>query len=178
VEGARVLEADTFEALAPLPDPPGWLQASVFRVPAIEGTRSKPGIPHAEDLFLLLQIYARARAAFIDEPLVELRRHGRNSYRSADQIRSAVVSVLTQVLADVELSEHHRAILERRIGAEHCRRGWRYFWDRDALRAARHYAEALRWPGSRMNALAHLAMLPAVPFLPRLARGFDETDLA
>jgi glycosyltransferase involved in cell wall biosynthesis len=174
VPGARVLEGDTFAALAPLPDPPRWLQASVLRVRSIAGALSKPGIPNAEDLFLILQIYARARAAFINAPLVELRRHGNNSYRTHDQIRTAVVSVLKQVYSDVELSDHHRDVLRRRIGAEHCRRGWRYFWDRDVRRSAQHYAESLRWPGSRLNALAHLALLPAVPFLPRRGGGFEE----
>lgn len=175
VPSARVLAGDTFEALAPLPDPPGWLQASVIRVTSIAGALSKPGIPNAEDLFLILQIYSRTRAAYIDEPLVEVRRHGNNSYRSSDQIRSAVVSVLQQVYADVDLPDRYREVLRRRIGAEYCRRGWRYFWGGDVKQAAQHYTEALEWPGSRMNALAHLALLPAVPFLPRRESGFQES---
>lgn len=174
VPGARVIEMDTFEALAPLPDPPGWLQASVLRTKTMDGALSKPGIPNAEDLFLILQVYSRTRAAFIDEPLVEVRRHGNNSYRGLDQIRSAVVSVLQQVYADVDLPERHRQVLRERIGAEYCRRGWRYFWDREMRAAAGQYAKALRWPGSRLNALSHLALLPAVPFLPRRHRDFKE----
>jgi hypothetical protein len=165
---------DTFTALTPLSDPPGWLQASVLRTRSIDGALSKPGIPNAEDLFLILQIYARTRAAYIDTPLVELRRHGNNSYRSHDQIRTAVMSVLKQVYSDVKLSDHHRDVLRRRIGAEYCRRGWRYFWDRDVGQAAQHYRESLQWPGSRLNAMAHLALLPVVPILPRRGAGFEE----
>lgn len=174
VPGAHVILDDTFAALAPSPDPPGWLQASVFRRVAIDGTRSREGIPNAEDLYLLLQIYACTRAAFIDDVLVEIRRHGRNSYRNHDQIRNAVLRVLQLVHEDIALSPAHRRILEERIGAEQCRRGWRYFWDGDVPSAARHYFAALKWPGSRLNAAGHLALLPAVPFLPHKVAGFEE----
>ncbi len=172
--GARVLTVDTFEALAPLPDPPGWLQASMLRVAAIRGSMSKAGIPNAEDLYLILQVYSRTRAAYIDEPLVEIRRHGNNSYKSHDQIRTAVLSVMKQVYEEVDLPPHHREVLRRRIGADYCRRGWRYFWGGDMRKAATHYVESLKWPGSRLNALTHLALLPAVPFLPHRAESFDE----
>lgn len=172
--GAWVIEGDTFAALTPAPDPPGWLQASVFRQSAIANTRSKAGVPNAEDLYLILQVYACTRAAFIDDVLVEIRRHGANSYRNNDTIRAAVIKVLHLVYRDVPLSPEHRAVLRRRIGAEHCRRGWRYFWDGAPATAAHHYLEALKWPGSRVTALAHLAAIPFVPFLPRKDSGFDD----
>ncbi len=55
---ARVVEMDTFAALAPSTALPGWLQASVFRRSALEGRRCDPRLKAAEDLFLLLQVYA------------------------------------------------------------------------------------------------------------------------
>lgn len=174
IPGARVLTVDTFDALAPLPDPPGWLQASLLRMDTVREAHSKAGIPNAEDLYLILQVYSRTKAAYIDEPLVEIRRHGNNSYRSHDQIRNAVVSVLKQVYEEVDLPAHHREVLRRRIGAEHCRRGWRYFWDGEVQQAAAHYAQSLKWPGSRLNAVVHLALLPTVPFLPRRVEAFEE----
>lgn len=173
VPGAWVVEGDTFTALTPAPDPPGWLQASVFRQSAIARAHSKAGVPNAEDLYLILQAYACARkSAFIDEVLVEIRRHGANSYRNNDTIREAVIKVLHLVHRDIPLSAEHRAVLSRRIGAEHCRRGWRYFWDGAPAAASQHYMEALKWPGSRITALWHLAAIPLVPLLPRKQSGF------
>lgn len=181
VPGAWIIEGDTFAALTPAPDPPGWLQASVFRQSAIAKAHSKAGVPNAEDLYLILQAYACARsAAFIDEVLVEIRRHGANSYRNNDTIRTAVIKVLHLVHDEIELSPEHRAVLQRRIGAEHCRRGWRYFWGGAPAAAAQQYLEALKWPGSRLSALCHLAAIPVVPFLRRRESGFEDhpTDAA
>ena len=159
---------DTFAALAPCPDVPGWMQASLYRRAAMEGCQSKQGVRPAEDLYLLLQIYARGMpVAFLDEVLVEVRRHGKNSYNSGDQIRDAVLRTLLLVDADITLSASQREILHRRIGNEYCRRGWRYFWSHDARKAASYYAKALSWPGTKPAGLSHLAMLPLLPLLPR-----------
>ena len=89
-----------------------------------------------------------------------------------DTIREAVIKVLHLVHRDILLSAEHRAVLSRRIGAEHCRRGWRYFWDGAPAAASQHYMEALKWPGSRITALWHLAAIPLVPLLPRKQSGF------
>lgn len=165
--GARVIEGDAFAALAPCAEMPGWIQATVHRKTVLEGMRPKLGAMDAEDLYFQLQVYVRARAAFIAEPLVEVRRHGSNSYTSSDQVRDGVLSVVQEVERVVPLTASQRRVLRRRIGSEFCRRGYRWFWAHDAVRAASYYLQALRWPGSRMNALAHLAALPALPLLPR-----------
>ena len=137
------------------------------RKSALEAVRPKPGSMDAEDLYLQLQVYAKGRAAFIDEPLVEVRRHGANSYTSSDQIREAVLRAVELAARDLPFAPAHLAVVRRRVGFECCRRGHRYFWSHDLGRAARYYARALGWPGSRLNALAHLIALPAVPLLPR-----------
>ena len=164
---ARVIEGDAFAALAPCAEMPCWIQASVHRKSALEGVRPKPGSMDAEDLYLQLQVYSRGGAAFIDEPLVEVRRHGANSYTNSDQIREAVLDVLREIERGGTLTPAQRAVLRRRIGVEYCARGYRYFWTHDARRAARYYAEALRWPGTWWSALKHLAALPLLPLLPR-----------
>lgn len=170
---AQVIEMDTFAALGPCPDLPGWMQASVYRRAVMEGCISKQGIRPAEDLYLILQIYARGmRAAFIDEVLVEVRRHGKNSYNNGDQIREAVLRTLHLVDADIPLSPEHREILHRRIGNEYCRRGWRHFWSHDTDRARQYYTDALAWPGTKFSAWTHLAMLPLLPLLPRREPAF------
>jgi glycosyltransferase involved in cell wall biosynthesis len=165
--GAFVLDGDAFALLAPLGELPGWVQATVLRRAVVEGLRPKPGGMDAEDLYMQLQVYRRARGAFVDAPLVEVRRHGTNSYGSGDRIREGVLEVVQLALRDPGLAPAHRAVLARRVGAEWRRRGYRWFWSHDAGRAARHYANALRWPGGRLNALVHLACLPLLPLLPR-----------
>lgn len=170
---ARVIEMDPFAALAPSTSLPGWLQASVFRRAALEGRWSNPGLRSAEDLYLILQVYAGGMpAAFIDEVLVEVRRHGRNSYASGDYIQSAVLKSVLCFKASVPLTAAQQVILHRRIGREYCALGWRHFWKHDAVKAARFYAGALRWPGGRLKAIAHLALLPFLPLLPRREPGF------
>ncbi len=170
---ARVIEMDTFAALAPCPDLPGWMQASLYRRSAMEGCVSKRGIRPAEDLYLILQIYARGMpAAYLDEVLVEVRRHGNNSYSNSDEIREAVLRTLLLVDEDISLTPAQRAILHRRIGDEYCRRGWRHFWSHDAGRARQYYTDALSWPGTRAAALGHLAMLPILPLLPKREPAF------
>lgn len=170
---ARVIEMDVFAALAPSTSLPGWLQASVFRRSALEGRRCDPRLASAEDLFLLLQVYAAAtRVAYLDEVLVEVRRHGQNSYASGEQMQHAVLATIHAVDADIPLTTSQRAILRRRIAAEYCALGWRHFWQHDAGKATRSYSQALRWPGHRFNALAHLALMPLLPLLPHRETGF------
>jgi glycosyltransferase involved in cell wall biosynthesis len=170
---AQVIQMDTFAALGPCPDLPGWMQASLYRRAVMEGCMSKQGIRPAEDLYLILQIYARGMpTAFIDEVLVEVRRHGKNSYTNSDQIREAVLRTLHLVDTDIALSPDQRAILHRRIGDEYLRRGWRHFWSHDADRARQYYQKALAWPGTKLVAWTHLAMLPFLPLLPRREPAF------
>jgi glycosyltransferase involved in cell wall biosynthesis len=165
--GGRVIEGDAFDALAPIGELPCWIQATVHRRSALLGLRPKPGTMDAEDLYFQLQVYDKGGAAYIDEPLVEVRRHGANSYTSSDQIREGVLRAVELAARDLPFAPAHRAVVRRRVGFECCRRGHRYFWSHDLGRAARYYARALGWPGSRLNALAHLIALPAVPLLPR-----------
>jgi glycosyltransferase involved in cell wall biosynthesis len=166
--GARVIEMDPFAALAPSTSLPGWLQASVFRRATLEGRWSSPHLKSAEDLYLILQVYAGGKPiAFLDEVLVEVRRHGKNSYVSGDYIQNATLQSVLAFMAEIPLTDPQRAILRRRIAAEHCALGWRYFWQHDAGKAVSFYGRALLWPGRRLSALAHLALLPVLPLLPR-----------
>ena len=164
----RVITMDPFAALVPCADLPCWLQATVQRRAVLEGCWSHTGLKSAEDLFLILQAYAKGMpAAYVNEVLTEVRRHGSNSYRNGDHIREAVLRTLLAADRELALTESQRAILHRRIGQEHCRRGWRYFWSHDAREAASYYARALAWPGTTLSALSHLALLPVLPLLPR-----------
>jgi glycosyltransferase involved in cell wall biosynthesis len=164
---ARVLTRDTFAALTPFRDMPCWLQASVFRREALDGLRMRRDVQAGEDLYIMLQVYTRARAALIDAALVEVRRHGGNSYSSHDQIRTGILRVVHLALEDLSLTEAQAETLRRRIGSEYLSRGWRHFWAHQPLDAARYYSQALAWPGTRLGALSHLALMPILPLLPR-----------
>jgi cellulose synthase/poly-beta-1,6-N-acetylglucosamine synthase-like glycosyltransferase len=143
---ARVVEMDAFAALAPSTALPGWLQASVFRRAALEGRRCDPRLKAAEDLFLLLQVYAGGtRVAFLEEVLVEVRRHGQNSYATGEQIQNAVIESVLFVDADIPLTASQQAILRRRIAnrvlrprlaaflASRCRQGCAIVWSSAAV---------------------------------------------
>ena len=170
---ARVIEMDAFAALAPSTSLPGWLQASVFRRTALDGRWFNPRLRLAEDLVLIMQVYASGMpVAFLEEVLVEVRRHGSNSYLTGEEIQNAVLAAVLSLEAEAILSTSQQAILRRRIAAEYCALGWRHFWQHDTRKAAAFYSRALRWPGHRLNALAHLAVLPVLPLLPRREPGF------
>ena len=165
--GAKVILGDAFAALVPFAEMPCWMQATVHRKSVLTDLQPKPGGMEAEDLYFQMQVYARGGAAFIDDPLVEVRRHGANSYSNSDQIREGVLAVVQQLERTIPLTPSQRGVLRRRIGKEFSRRGYRYFWAHDVRQAASHYVRALRWPGTWRSALVHLALLPALPLLPR-----------
>jgi hypothetical protein len=128
----------------------------------------------AEDLFLLLQVYASGtRVAFLEEVLVEVRRHGQNSYATGEQIQNAVIESILFIIADIPLTASQQGILRRRIATEYCALGWRHFWRHDTDKAARSYGRALLWPGRRLNALVHLVLMPLLP-LCRTAKPASE----
>ena len=108
---------------------PGWLQASVFRRTALDGRWFNPRLRVAEDLVLIMQVYASGMpVAFLEEVLVEVRRHGSNSYLTGEEIQNAVLAAVLSLEAEAILSTSQQAILRRRIAAEYCALGWRHFW--------------------------------------------------
>lgn len=164
---SRVIEADPFCSLIGFSEGPAWVQATVYRRELLRDLRFKAGVSLAEDLHFQAHAYLKGSAAFIRDPLVEVRWHGGNSYASSDIMRAAVLDVVRQLDDELPLDSLRRAALRRRIGSEYASRGNRYFWAHRPLQAARFYIMALRWPGSRVSSLKHLAALPILPFLPR-----------
>lgn len=174
--GARVIEGDTFlhmtalPLLAPLP-PTAVLRAGVARA-----ARWPEGVHHCTDLYYFLQVYRLTRIAYLDEPLVEVRRHGSNSYSTALETQHHFLRVLDIVEGEPLSREHHDAI-RRAIGRKWTGVGYYHFWNRSPLKAGAAYLRALAYPGSRANALKHLALLPLVPVLPPRSRqgpAFDD----
>jgi hypothetical protein len=123
----------------------------------------------AEDLYFVLRMYDTARGAFIDDPLLEVRRHASNSFRRADALLMPDLDALTRALTTVT-APIRRAALRRRIGHSWLRAGYHYFWTGRSGHAAWAYAHALAYPGGRRTALAHLAATPLAPILARRKR--------
>lgn len=163
--GGRVITADAFTTLVSFGQFPAWLQTVLLRAQCVRGIQFPPGIPTSQDLHYMLQVYERVQAGYIAEPLAEVRRHGRNSYRTAHQKLEADLRILS-MLAHRPLKPEHREALWRRLGRAWCGDGYYHFRKRDPVGAARAYIRSLAYPGSRWNALKHLAALPAITLLP------------
>jgi len=162
--GGRVIEADAFAALAPILHLPAWPSTTMVRARDAGAVRFPPGVRLCEDLHYMLRLYPHVRAAYIDEPLAELRRHGRNSFGSFVEIGNAAVGVLKAAVEEPHPDEH-RAILRQRIGRHLVELAYVHFHGRSPILAAGAALRALRFPGSRTGALTRLAMLPVLPLV-------------
>jgi len=162
--GGRVLLGDGFAAALDMAQFPAYLQATVVRADAASGVRFPPGIAQADDLFFMLQVYQRGAAAFIPEPLVEVRRHQSNSYRDLMTKVEADLAVL-RMLARRPMSAKHAALIHRRVGRAWLGLAYHYFHDRRPFSSARASIHALGHCGSRLGGLKRLALLPALPLL-------------
>jgi glycosyltransferase involved in cell wall biosynthesis len=167
--GGRVVEADTFTSLVELRQFPAWPSTVMVRRSAVRDVRFPPGVRLCADLHYMLRVYPIVKAAYIDEPLAELRRHGNNSYGSLTEINDAAVEVLKNVSGE-RLSPEHAAALDRRLGRELVDLAYLHFHLRDARQAAAASVRALRYPGYRRDALQRLAMIPLIPVLADASR--------
>jgi len=167
--GGRVIEADTFSSLAELRQFPAWPSTVMVRRSMVGEIRFPPGVRLCADLHYMLRVYPGVKAAYLDEPLAELRRHGNNSYSSVTEINQAAVEVLHSVSKE-ELSPDHAGVLNRRLGREFVDLAYLHYHLRDPRRAAVASVRALRYPGYRRNALTRLAMIPLIRVLADASR--------
>ncbi|MGE5093035.1 MAG: glycosyltransferase family 2 protein [Bacillota bacterium] len=167
-EGAVIVE-DAFAALAPLRQLPAWIQTSLLRAAATADLRFPEGIRLAEDLHYIMRAYLRGRAAYIAEPLVAVRRHEQNSYRTHAEMLRPVIRVL-ELLQREPLAPPHRSALRLRTGRAWLELAHFHFWDGSPLTAAVAYARAAWFPGHRGNALLHLVATPVLPALRKRLR--------
>jgi hypothetical protein len=109
----------------------------------------------------------RVRAAFIAEPLAELRRHGGNSYASLLEIGAAAAAVPCRPRPTSRgIRTHQRQVLRHGGWAgELTGLAYAHFHLRNARAAAWAAARAMRFPGSRGAALRRLALIPALPLI-------------
>ncbi len=111
----RVILGSAFEALVGCPQLPCWTQTMLARAALVRGIAFPPDMRLSQDLYYVLNVYRVAAGAYIAEPLVEVRRHGGNSYRHAFEKIRPDIEALTRTLATVTNSRE-RTALRRRLG--------------------------------------------------------------
>jgi len=164
---ASVLQVDTVVGLAATNQFPAWIQTVLLRAETVRGIEFPPDMRLSQDYCYMLRVYSVTVAAFIADPLVEVRRHRRNSYTRADEKLEPDIVALTRVSREL-LREPHRRALRQRLGRAYLALGHHHFWHGHVVAAAAAYTAALFLPRSRMNALKHLIMLPVAPVLCRM----------
>jgi len=170
VDDGYLIEGDTFEKLVRVPILPSWVQTSMLRKSPVADIRFPPGVRLNEDLQYMLQVYRRVRAGFLDKPLVDVRRHGENSFAHADEMLDPQIGVLTAI-GELDLTPGQREALRWRLGAVHRALGYRSFWRGQPHEALKSYPKALAFPGKKLNALKYLAALPLSGAIRLLGKG-------
>jgi glycosyltransferase involved in cell wall biosynthesis len=160
---ARVIEIDALVGLVSTRQFPAWIQTALIRAECTHGIEFPEDMRLSQDYCYMLRIYSVARAAFIRQPLVEVRRHASNSYRRPEEKLRPDIDALTRVSREVR-DPAQRDAVRRRLGRAWLSLGHHHFWRGEAAPAVGAYIEAIQLPGSKLNALKHLAALPLLPF--------------
>lgn len=166
---ARIITGDAFATLLSFNHFPAWLQTLMLRRELVRDIQFPEDVGLSQDMYFMLRVYQQGLAGFISEPLVEVRRHGGNSYSALLEKLHADLNVLRRFQRE-PLSKPRKAALRRKIGSAWSSLGYYHFNTRSPVRAGNAYGRALMYPGRRRSAVQHLAALPAVPFLSTSAK--------
>jgi len=164
--GGRVIECDALCGLAPLPQLPCWTQTIVLRADLVRGIAFPPDMRLSQDLYYILNVYRVARAAYIEDTLVDVRRHKANSYRRADAKILPDIEAVTRALVTAQ-DPQHQIVLRQRLGKAWLSAGYHFFWAGRFPAAFRAYCHALRYPGARGRAITRLLASPLAPLISR-----------
>lgn len=160
--GGRRITTDAFCAFVDFFDPPAWLQTMLFRRRVLEGIRFVPGMRLCQDTHFGLRVYQRTGAAYMEEPLVEVRRHGANLTLDIPEMAHAKVHAFRMLEAE-PLTPEQRTVLRRRIGRAWVESGQWALKQRRPLFAVKAFGRALGYSGARRRALMNLVVLPVHP---------------
>lgn len=164
--GRRVL-ANGFETFVLFSEFPTYIQSCLFRASTLEGLRfpewrpDRPGMRFdmSEDSYFCLRAYERAAVGYIEEPLVEIRRHGGNITASLNELPHARLAVLRLLEKDPHSPDARRA-LRRRLGRGWVDAGRSHLRNGRPRAALRSFVTALRYPGFRHSATKSLVLFP------------------
>ena len=157
--GGRVITGDAFSALIDFENAPSWLPAVSFRTSLVAPLRFDVRLSLCEDLPYSFSAYRAADVAFIAEPLVHVRRHGKNATSNVQAIPGAMYEAL-RLLDDVSLTPSQRHALNARLSRSLIRLGRQAALEGRVREALDHYAAAAA-RGPRWGSLVkHLALTP------------------
>jgi len=158
--GGLVIESDTFTSLVGTSQFATWIQTVLMRADQTQAVRYPADMRLSQDLCYMLRIYTKVRAGFLDEPLVEVRRHATNSFRRADEKLRPDLEAFARVEREVT-NGVYRAAIRRRVGRAWLAIGYHHFWSGHPVQAAAACLHALAYPDVRLKALKYLALSPA-----------------
>ena len=167
--GGHVIAGDSFCSLVPLTQLPCWTQTMLIRGELARGHEFPVDMRLSQDLFYVLNTYRVANGAYIDDPLVEVRRHSSNSYLRADVKLLPDIDALTRTLP-LATSPPHRAALRRRLGRAWLGAGYHFLRAGNPRLAFRAYCHALAYPDVRLRAVTRLLATPFAPVASLLRR--------
>ena len=162
--GYRVL-ANAFETFVLFTEFPTWVQTILFRAGAIEGLRFADGqagsarLDVCEDTHFVLRAYERAPVAYIETPLVEVRRHGHNVTQNLDVLPRARLDMLHLLYTEPHSRAARRA-LRRRIGRAWVNVGRSQLHHGEVRQAFVSLIKGLRYRGYQHAAAKSLLLFP------------------
>jgi hypothetical protein len=139
----------------------------LVRSELVQGLEFPVDMKLSQDLFYVLNTYRVANGAYIDEPLVEVRRHPGNSYRRADAKRLPDIDAMTRTLS-LTTSPSHRAVLRQRLGNAWLGAGYHFLRAGSPRLAFDAYLHALRYPEARARAATRLLVAPVAAVIALL----------
>lgn len=170
--GGRIILGNGFAELVSFAEVPAWVQTLLFRADALKGLQFHESDPtkrgdfdFCEDMHFCLRAYRRGVVAYLEESLVEVRRHGDNLTKTLSDMPQANLSAL-QLLETEDLDQVQRQALRRRLGKAHVAVGVQNVADGEPAAALRAYFRALGHPGARLSALKNLGLLAGHVLLP------------
>lgn len=163
-----VMLGDVFAQIASTRELVAGPQTLMLRRHAVRHIQFPEGVHLCEDYEYLLHASRCVAVGFIAQPLVNVRRHGSNSFAEPAETMLPKVDVLRRFLLQDKLSYRERRTIKRRLAHAWASIGYHHFHGGRLREAARAYAYALVHPGRRLNAAIHIAALPFVALFGRL----------
>ena len=163
----RKIIGNGFSKLVGFTEVPAWVQTIMFRADALSTVSFHETLPgqssrlpvFCEDMHFCLRVYRLGSVGFIEDSLVEVRRHGDNITKSVSEMPEAKLAAL-QMLGEDDLDANQRMALRRRVGRAQIEVGLQDIENGDITGAIRAYMQALGTPGARLSAIKNLVLVP------------------
>lgn len=164
--GRRVLP-NAFETFVLFTEFPTYIQTTLFRASVIAGLRfpewrpDRPGMRFnmSEDTYFCLRAYERAPVGYLDEHLVEVRRHGSNITHDLSELPHARLAVMMLLEREPHSPAAWKA-LHRRLSRAWVDVGRSYLSHGSYRSAIVALFTSLRYQGYRHSAIKSLLLMP------------------